>query len=152
MKKTAKLVLSLATVATVLTTGAALASPQVAPFTDNLEVNAISFPQGGAYLTYQSDTANRVNIDGPGEVKADNSTFMVHVSSNYWSNGYPSMQVTFPTTGETCRLLFVDGALVNALDFKNGAPPTDCGHLKVGYVTPDAQYKYHINLIYDASR
>lgn len=147
MKKTNIMSLAGIGMVTVVASATVLASPAVAPFTDNLQINVANLPQGGAYVSYQSDTANRVNINGSTQVNAGNSSFRVHISSNYWSNGYPSMRITLPTTGEVCNLVFVDGALVSSLDFKEGVAP-NCGHLKVSAITQDGQYNYHMNVTY----
>ena len=149
MKKLNMIALPGLGLAGVLMCASVLASPMVAPFTDNLQVNVTNIPQGGLDVTYRSDQANHININGPTHVNADQSDFRVHVSSNDWDNGYPSMQIMLPTTGQTCNLVFIDGALVSSLDFKNGAAP-NCGHLKVSSIMSDGQYNYHMKLTYNS--
>ncbi|PHQ81302.1 MAG: hypothetical protein COB66_02690 [Coxiella sp. (in: Bacteria)] len=153
MKKLNIITLSALGCAAILISATSFATgTQVAPFNDNMQVNISNFPAGGASVAYTNDDTNRVNITGDSStINPGNSNYMVHISSNYWSNGFPSMILTLPSTGQVCKFTYIDGALVNALDYADHTPP-QCSHLTISPITKDGQYTYHMNISYNDTK
>jgi hypothetical protein len=152
MKKITKLSLSSIGVLAAVLSASALAGPQhsnhsmVAPFTDNLQINASNFPAGGAVMEYQDN--NGLHIYGPNSIAAGDSQPNMHIHADVWSSGDPEMTMVFPTTGEQCVFQLHDGALVQALNYTQGQPP-QCSHLTISQITQNSQYGYTMNVSYN---
>lgn len=137
------LALSVATLASAPHHGGAA---QVAPFTDNLSIQAKGFPAGGAYLNYEDN--NGLHIYGPDAIAAGDSQPMIHIHADVWNSGDPQMAMVFPTTGEKCVFQLHDGAWVAGLDYTQGEPPV-CDHLTISSITQTNQYEYTMSVEYN---
>ncbi len=144
MKKAVMAAMALAVI--VGSANAATQRVQTSPFTDNMTVYLHDFVGAGqVHIDYQSQ--NDVNISGPIGLDGGVQNFEIHVSSmNGFENGYPTMTVSLPSTGTSCKLQFVDGPWAY-LAYRYGVSPT-CAHIKAGEVIGDGQYAYHLDLTY----